>query len=353
MNDNLKIKIQSVDRMLEVRDYSGAVSVLQDLAHEFPSEGIIPYYLGRLCLVDKDELLSYKYFTTAVKLGYTDYDVYISLALIEKDMASVNKAEKSFLKALEVATTEELKWTCMSTLSVFYIENEMYLKAEKYVKKLIAEYPDSYQGYHLHIIIEALREHFDEVLAYMDRLPDMFKNHPQYLIDIIEIYKKSGKDNELSVLLKNDLRFTEIIPSVVLREEILSIPNDEHDDGKGQLIRRLAKEYHDKDAVMSVMILEFSRKNFEKSAKIANVILENEKGNQSLNHYLAMYFQIFSLYYMAEKKPSEKLRKWIEDAGNWCISYAESLGMPAVTETVSDSIQELFDEINKSDEGQE
>lgn len=81
----------------------------------------------------------------------------------------------------------------------------------------------------------------------------MFKNHPQYLIDIIEIYKKSGKDNELSVLLKNDLRFTEIIPSVVLREEILSIPNDEHDDGKGQLIRRLAKEYHDKDAVMSVM----------------------------------------------------------------------------------------------------
>ena len=352
MSDNLSTKIQSVDRMLEESDYPGAVSILHELAQEYPSEGIIPYYLGRMCLMGKDEILAYKYFSTAVDLGYTESDVYISLAMLDKDMASVNDTEKSFLKALEAAKMEESKWTCLSALSVFYIENEMYLKAEKYIKKLIAAYPDSYQGYHLHIIADALREHYDEAFAYMDRLPDVFKNHPQYLIDVIELYKKSGKDSELSDLLKSDLRFSEIIPPIVLREKISSMPNDERDDSKELLIRELARDYHDKDAVISVMILEFSKKNFEKSAKIANAILGNEKGTQGLNYYLAMYFQIFSLYYIAEKKPSEKLRKWIEDAGNWCISFAESLNIPSVTEAVSGSIQELFDEINEKAENQ-
>ena len=61
-----------------------------------------------------------------------------------------------------------------------------------------------------------------------------------------------------------------------------------------------------------------------------------------------MYFQIFNFYYLAKKNPSAELRKWIENAGNWCIGFAESLNLPAVTETVSSSIQELFDEINKN-----
>lgn len=353
MNDNLITKINSVDRALETGDYSNAVSVLHDLAQAYPSEGIIPYYLGRICLIGKDELLAYKYFATAINLGYASSDVYLSLALLEKNLATVNEAESSFLKALGAANTEELKWTCLSCLSVFYIENEMYLKADKYIKKLIAEYPDSYQGYHLHIMIEAMREHFEEAFAYMDKLPDMFKNHPQYLIDVIEIYKKSGKESELSDLFNSDLRFSKIIPQIVLREKISSMPNDEYDDSKEQLIRKLASEHHDKDAVLSVMILEFSRKNFEKSSKIANVILENEKENQGIKYYLALYFQIYNLYYLAEKKPSADLRKWIENAGNWCISFAEGMNIPEVAETVSSSIQELFDEINQNGDIQE
>ena len=348
MNEILTSKINSVNGMLETCDYSNAVSTLHKLAQEFPSEGIIPYYLGRLCLIGKDELLAYNYFRIAIDMGYTSADVYLSMALLEKDMSTVNDAEKSFLKALESANTEEMKWACLSSLAVVYIENEMYLKADKYVKKIITEYPNSYQGYHLHVMIEACKENFEETLAYLDRIPDMFQNHPQYLIDVIEIHKKCGKEQELNSLFDSDWRFSEIIPQIVLREKILSMPNDEYDDTKEKLIRKLAAEYYDKDAVLSVMLLEFSRKNFYKSSKIANIILENEKKNQSLRFYLAMYFQIFNFYYLAKKNPSAELRKWIENAGNWCIGFAESLNLPAVTETVSSSIQELFDEINKN-----
>lgn len=85
------------------------------------------------------------------------------------------------IKATEAADTSELNWASLSCLAVFYIENEMYLKADKIARKFIKEFPDNCQGYHLHILIEAMREHYDEVFAYMDILPEKFKNHPQFL----------------------------------------------------------------------------------------------------------------------------------------------------------------------------
>ena len=348
MDEILQTKISSVDKLIENGDLDKAVSTLKVLAQEYPQEGVVAYYLGRICLIGKDGALALKYFLAAIDRGYATADVYLSAAMLQKNLAALNDAEKFFIKATEVADTTELNWASLSCLAVFYIENEMYLKADKIAKKFIKEFPDNYQGYHLHILIEAMREHYDEVFAYMDMLPEKFKSHPQRLIDIVETYKKAGKEAELSGLFESDSSFSTIIPQVVLREKISAMPNDEYDDTKEKLIRQLAKDYHDKDAVVSVMILEFSRKNFKKSSQIANAILENEKENQGFRYYLALYFQIYNLYYLAEKKPSAELQKWIEKAGNWCINFVDEMGVPAASDVVTSSIQELFDEINSS-----
>lgn len=348
MDEILSNKMKSIDLMLEKNNYSSAVEELRKLSAEFPKEGVIPYYLGRFSLIGKDEELALKYFLTAIKMGYVNTDVYLSMALIQKNLSSENDTEKSFLKAVELAETKEHKWTSISCLTVFYLENEMYLKAKKMAKKLISEFPDNYQGYHFQVMIEALKDNFDEVNSYMEIIPEKFKNHPQYLIDMIEVYKKQGKTAELSKKLDEDSRFAEMIPQIVLREKIRELPNDELSDEKEKLIRQLANDYHDSDAIISVMVLEFSRRNFKKSSEIANIVLDNEKENGGIKYYLALYFQIFNLYFLAEKKPSDKLRKWIEKAGNWCISFVEELNISSVTDTVRTSIQELFEEINNT-----
>ena len=348
MDEILQTKISSIDKLIENGDLDKAVSTLKILAQDYPKEGVVAYYLGRICLMGKDGALALKYFLAAIDRGYATADVYLSAAMLQKNLAALNEAERFFIKATEVADTIELNWASLSCLAVFYIENEMYLKADKIAKKFIKVFPDNYQGYHLHILVEVMREHFDEVFAYMDMLPEKFKNHQQRLIDVIEIYKKAGKESELSNLFESDLSFSTIIPQVVLREKISSMPNDEYDDTKEKLIRQLAKDYHDKDAVVSVMILEFSRKNFKKSSQIANAILDNEKENQGFRYYLALYFQIYNLYYLAEKKPSAELQKWIEKAGNWCMNFVDEMGIPSASDVVTSSIQELFDEINSN-----
>lgn len=352
MDEILTTKIGNVESLIENGNLDMAVGVLKELAKEYPQEGIVAYYLGRVCLIGKDGVLALKYFLAAIERGYATADVYLSTAMLQKNLGETSDAEKNLLKAIEVADTVDLNWASLSCLSVFYIENEMYLKADKIAKKLIKEFPDNYQGYHLHVLIEAMREHYEELFAYMDMLPEKFKDHPQFLMDVIEIYKKAGKETELAELFETDLRFTTVIPQIVLREKISSMPNDEYDDTKERLIRQLARDYHDKDAVISVMILEFSRKNFKKSSQIANVILDNEKLNQGFRYYLALYYQIYNFYYLAEKKPSAELRSWIEKAGNWCMNFVDEMGIPAASDIVNSSIQELFNEINAAGSAQ-
>lgn len=346
MDEVLLTGIRSADELVEKGDLDEALATLKILAQDYPQEGVIAYYLGRICLRGKDELLALKYFLVAIDRGYVTAEAFLSAALLQKNFASFSETESLFVKAMEAADTMELDWASQSSLAVFYIENEMYLKADEIAQKLIIEFPNNYQGYHLHIVIEAMMEHYGDVLDYMDHLPKEFKNHPQRLIDAVEIYKKAGKESELYVLLKSDPSFFAVVPQVVLREEILATPYDEHNDTKEKLIRQLAKDYHDKDAVISVMVLEFSKKNFKKSAQIANAILSNEKDNQGIRYYISLYLQMYNLYYMAEKRPSAQLRKWVEKAGNWCMKFVDEMGVPEASDIVTSSIQELFDEIN-------
>lgn len=346
MEDIINSKINDVNSFIEKGEYVSAIKVLHDLAQEFPDETIIPYHLGRIAMLVKDNDAAMKYFSIAMEKGHSTAELHLSIGILCCDNGDIADAEKNFIEAGMLANTVEAKWTTSSVLAIFYLENEMYLKAEKIAKKMTIEYPDNYQGYHLHIMAETARGHLEEVNAYMDKLPNQFKSHPQYLMDIIDILKIQKKTDELLKLFDEDGRFNDIIPQVVLREKINAMPNDEYSDEKERLVYRLAKNYHDSDAVVSTMIIEFGKRNFKKSSKIANVILDNEKRHPSLKYYLALYFQIFNLYYLADKKPSEKLSKWIESAGNWCVEFTDSLSIPEIGDTVKNSIQELFEEIN-------
>lgn len=320
---------------------------MQELSEHYPDEGIIPFYLGKIAMAVEDEELAMKYLAEAEEKGYDSAELFLAMGLLLSPTGNIAETEKRFLEAEKASETLEMRWGALSALAVFYLQHEMFLKVEKIAKTMIADYPNNYQGYHIHIMAEAIRDHYDEVNSYMEKLPDMFKIHPQYLTDVVEIYKKQGKTDELLKLFEFDNRFEKYIPQVVLREKINALPSDQYRDQKEKLIYRLAKEYHDSDAVVSAMILEFSKMNFKASSVIANVVLDNEKESPGLKYYLALFFQIFNFYYLAEKKPSAKLRKWIEEAGNWCIEFAAEFNLPEVSDIVSASIQELFDEINR------
>lgn len=340
------VQIKEIDFHMENGDYLSAARLLDDLSEKYPDEGIVPYYLGRLSMIVKDEELAIKYFLAAEKKGYNITELYISLGMLLDDYKNTLAAEKYFIKACEMADTNVKKLICLSALAVFYIKQEQYTNADRIAKQMISDYPDTYQGYHIYVLKESVKGNLKEMNVYLENLQDKFKRQPQYLIDYIEIMKQQGRTSELMELFDNDQNFMEIIPQIVLREKIAGLKDYKIIEEKEKLIRELAISYQDSDAIVSLMILEFSKKNFKKSAGIANIILENENKIQGIRYYLALYFQIFNFYYLADKKPSIELKKWIEKAGDWCINFINELEIPDLTEVVYDSIQDLFNEIN-------
>ena len=346
MNKNLLINFDNVDQLIKEQDFPKAMGILKSLVGKYPTEGIIPYYFGRICLAVKEEQLAVQYFQKAIEMNCCNTDVYLSLALLQKNIGTTNEAEKNFNHAIERVKTQEERWASFSCLAVFYIENKMYMKADKIAKAIINEFPDNYQGYHLHTIIDTLKGDYEDAISYLKMIPERFKRHPQYLIDIIDVYKNSDKKEKLPEIFNHNLTFTEVIPQIVLREKIIASFNSEDNEEKEELIQTLANNYHDKDAIFAVLVLEFSRRNFKKASYIANIILENELENLNIRYYLALYFQIYNFYYMSDCHPSEKLVKWIENSAKWCVEFVDQFNIPEISLPLRKSLQNLFDEIN-------
>lgn len=154
MNMDLTTKIESINHMIKNGDYNNVINVLKVLAQEYPTEGIIPYYLGHMCIFAKEEKLACKYFLTAINMNYITADLYLCLALLQKDFVSVSDAERSFIRALELSDTKELTWVCLSCLSVFYIENGKELLNKFLSAYTSIIYNDKYKNFISKTIIE-------------------------------------------------------------------------------------------------------------------------------------------------------------------------------------------------------
>ena len=161
------------------------------------------------------------------------------------------------------------------------------------------------------------------------------------MIDKIEFAKKLGKIDLLKEVLEEQ-DVNRYIPEVVLREKLLMLPDSTPIDIKEKLVKELAYDYHNSDAILSMVIIEFGHNNHTKSAQLANVVLENEKDNRGIKFYLALFFQMFNFFYLSDKHPSEEVRKWIKSAGIWCISFANRVNDEDTTGIVESSVRDLF-----------
>lgn len=338
-------EIKLAKNLIEKKCIKGAIDILKPLAKKYPEDGCVAFNLGRCAALLNEPVIAYHYYSLALEKGYKDIILYLILADYESFYGSIKQAEIYFNDALVISNSNEEKWAVLNDIALFYITHNMYLNADRYIKRLINDFPDNYNGYHLHFLIYIIKEKYDDARKYLEMLPIKFKNLPQYLIDFIDVIKLQGNTNELLELFENDRRLTDIIPQYVFKQKyILSNDNTE----KIGIVNELIKEYHDKDSVLSLVFLYFAQQKFQESSEIAKFVLEQEKDIQGIRFYLALYFQIFNLFYLANKKPSADLRKWIETAGNWCLNYVNKTNIKEIQDSVSDSIASLFKEINSS-----
>ena len=179
-----------------------------------------------------------------------------------------------------------------------------------------------------------------------ENIPDDCKKSVQFLIDYLDIFEIVNGEDAVMELIKNDERFMTIIPQESLRKEVQFLHDNNNYEEMEQVINKLAREFYDKDAILGLMVIFFSKGDLEKTLKISQLVLNNEVEIRDHRFYIALYFQIFCLYYKYKDNLTYEIVSWIKDASEVYIDFIKEIDNQQLIEDTLDSFQLLYDSIN-------
>lgn len=251
------------------------------------------------------------------------------------------KVEMTYQKALKEVSDLKDRWIIMASFAAYCKDNHMYLKMDKLSKQLISDYPDNYFGYHIHVLMEIGRNHYSEAETYMKKIPERFHRYPEYLADYIDLLEKQGDVNKLLNYIDNTDEVLDIIPAYALKKKIDILNKQKNYKEIDKITFILATGYGDYDAILSMMILSFSKGDYELSARIAKYIFDKENEPLTYHYYYAKLFQIFNLYMLSNKQPKGKIKDYILSSIDWVNEYLK------IQEIENKELEELFIDIQK------
>lgn len=346
MNDELNKSIEQVKCLIEKKELEKAMKILTDASKNNPKEGLLDYYFGKCVEMLGETELANKFYISSLKKGYRNIDLLILYAKSEHLHNNLKTSEKLFNMALDYAKDESEILKSNSEYALFYVRNHMALNAEKLSKKLINDFPNSYNGYHIHVLCEIEKKEYLQASAYLNGIFDEFKEEQLFLVDFLTVYELAHGIDETIKYIDDNTLFIDKIPQYCFRKKREYYNRIKDYDNVNKMLFELAKTYGDIDATISLILILFANKKYSESAKLGALVLENEKDKQNMRFFITLVVQIFSFYYMSNKMPSAKLAEWIEKSGNWCIDFAMKNGTEQEAIELKELICNLFNEIN-------
>ncbi|CCY68754.1 tetratricopeptide TPR_1 repeat-containing protein [Clostridium sp. CAG:678] len=350
MNSNETNSIEKAEKLIFEGNIKESASILQSLAEKYPKDGRIAFDLGKCSAALHDTETAGLFFAKADQLGYKNVSMFNILAAASDINDNTEEAEKYYSKALDAAENDYEILLSKTSLALYCIRHVKYLRADKLAKEMIKQYPKRYNGYHIHFLIEFNKENYDEAQFYLESIQNNFKDNENYLIDCILCSEQKLMPREMIELLNSDEHFIENIPNYTLKKKFnyYHLLNDK--EGMNEVFIRLINDYKDKDAAVGLALLLYSKKEYEKSAQVANAIIQKFRNTGGLQFATAIYIQIFNIYHLCDGCPSPENAKLIEKGGNWCMKQVYKTGFPEVYEPIIKSIKDLFNKINDNSE---
>ena len=350
MNELDLNELQSAEDLFENGQYDIALKKFEILAEKYPEDGRIAFDLAQIALSLDDTEMALQFSNVAINNGFVETSAFLFYANLNALIGDTANADENYAKAVSSAEDEDEKWYALQTYAQFLISHGFQLKAEKICKILMRDYPTNYQGFHLYYFNLIERGNMDVASQFLKEVPECFTENQYYLADVIYDYRVQSKDEELLELFETDKRFMNNIPEITLKTKVMLLKDADDVEPKYNIIRELIEKYDDEDAVLASMMLEFSKQNYQQSAKIADIIMEKEKDTVGIRFYLAIYIQMFNVYFLCDRKPNEAMQEWITTAGNWCLNFITELEEPKLYEEVKESIYNLFAQMKGSNE---
>lgn len=340
-----KNKFEIAEKYLNENETEKALNMLIEIAENVSDKGRLAYDLGIVGMQTSNFDSALNFFKAAVESGFENSDLYYQMINILGLMGKLKEADSLFDKAFELANNDDERFALFDVQISMYMQNDMLLNADKSAKQMIKMFSNDYQGYHYYYLIQMEKKDYETALAFMDIVPDSLKTNSDYLKDYLELIKMNSED-DFYAAIENDDVYKKEIPSYVLKALYEKAHDEENLERMLEILQELSSKHGDLDSLLGLMILTNGMQEYEDSYEIANTIIELTKNKINAYSMFAMYYQMFNMFHLHKDSLSQEYIDWIENASKTCVGYFSSIGEQEITDTILESINTLFDEIN-------
>lgn len=185
-----------------------------------------------------------------------------------------SKARKAYELACKQENTKELQLIADTECCEFYIRRHMYLKAESLAETICKENPESYAGYHCLFSSYLDKGQKEDAVRILDNCREQFKSTSQYMKDRIAFYESIHSYTQLMDELKNNSYYMEKIPEWTLWKRAKYYGICKNADALKDVLVQLYRDYHVKDAGVSLVMILMITGEKEKAYKIATELTD-------------------------------------------------------------------------------
>lgn len=318
----MKSIVDEFEKCLEKLEIEEAVILLKANAEEI-NVVEAEYCMGRLDLVvgNVDEAIIH--FNNALSDTIFDKAVYAELAAAYELNEDVGNVEDVYYKLLDMETNSQKRWSVWMMLADFYKKNEMFLKLEKIGKKLIKDYETNYFGYQVLIISKIEREKYAEADVIIEDAKDLFLDNIMFHMDIVT-YLEKKKDfqgiidylEENDDILKKDRKYKV--------KKMISTYSAMGDYEKAeQCLFRLAKEFGDVNAMISLVILLLSKEENRSAYVLCNRIKGALQSPEFIQSYYLKLLEVLSEFALIREGSNQISREQVLNSISELRTYLE------------------------------
>lgn len=306
--------------LIEEGEFGKACEFIGSNADEIGAVGC-EYLLGRIYNSIEDYSEAVMHFNNALQNTSFDKAIYAELTDVYEKSGQLSEAECAYENLLKLENDRRKKWAIYTDMADFYKRHEMWLKMENIGNRLRKNYPNNYMGNHLLFEASLGRGRDLQCEIILNHVSDIFRNIIPYILDCVNFYKKKENYELLFSLLEEH---SDILGgSFVLKEKVRAYIETAEYEKAEENIYKLAVDYGDLEAIISLMVLLVSKEKYEEAILIGQYVLSNIDEIEVYFIYLIKVVSVMSKYRLGVEQNSfddVQMKEELDDL----IHYMES-----------------------------
>lgn len=273
---------------IDMKNYTKAKENLKKVMVIDNKNGEVYFHLGNIAYLDKDMVSARSNYSKAISFGYDNPIALYYMAMSNLATKDVINAKFYLNQILQKdAGNPKARMKLIEISNVEENHEEMLMQAEQ----LILYRPDAFEGYHYKFLALIKLNKDDDAMNTLSHAIELFPGDLGFAYDLVLLYIKQERyETALDYI---ETRFNKDVQSkaLIMPKKAKILFKMKRFDEARLSFEQIEEKNFDEESGFLLMIILLSEKNFEKSLKLCDKIIEKNKNKSGKYYFAALYFK--------------------------------------------------------------